>query len=110
MCYKTKYDLTRHAKLFVDDARPRPTKKTKSETTSSIAQSNRSDFKDTLQNKFKLKWEAAQLAYEVAKEKDQTLMQLEELRFVSTSTTGISDEDVEMINFRKDEIRKINIE
>ncbi|GKC87738.1 hypothetical protein Tco_1148387 [Tanacetum coccineum] len=104
MCYKTK-----HAKLFVDDARPRPTKKTKSETTSSIAQSNQSDFMDTLQNEFKLKWEAAQLAYEVAKEKDQTLMQLEELRFVS-STTGISDEDVEMINFRKDEIRKINIE
>ncbi|GJU97979.1 hypothetical protein Tco_1327250 [Tanacetum coccineum] len=72
---------------------------------SSTAGSNQPAFGDTLQNEFRLKREAAQLAYKVVKEKDQTLMSSKELRFFS-STTGISDEDVEMINFRKDENRR----
>nr|GFA61832.1 hypothetical protein [Tanacetum cinerariifolium] len=46
-----------------------------------------------------------QSAYEVAKEKDRALMRLKELRFLGTSTTWMSDEDVEMINIQNDEIR-----
>nr|GEV76239.1 hypothetical protein [Tanacetum cinerariifolium] len=41
---------------------------------SSTAGSSQPAFGDTLQNEFRLKWEADQLAYKVAKEKDQTLM------------------------------------
>ncbi|GKB92000.1 hypothetical protein Tco_0964272, partial [Tanacetum coccineum] len=67
---------------------------------SSTAGSNQPAFGDTLQNEFRLKREAAQLAYKVVKEKDQTLMSSKELRFFGTSTTQMSKKDVGMINFK----------
>ncbi|GJV15003.1 hypothetical protein Tco_1360326 [Tanacetum coccineum] len=68
--------------------------------------SNPLPFGDTLKNEFGLKRESSQSAYEAANEKDRTLMRLEELRFIGTSATGMSDEDAEMINIQKDEFRR----
>ena len=104
-------DLTGHAELFGDDSRPRPhdkprpREKTKSKTTSSIAGSNLPNFKDNLQNEFSIKREAAQSVYKVVKEKDQTIMRLEEINFHVTSTKDMSNEDAYMINMQKEEIR-----
>ncbi|GJV47912.1 hypothetical protein Tco_1438124 [Tanacetum coccineum] len=72
-----------------------------------VEASNRSKFEDTLQNEFQLKREAAQSAYEVAKEKDPTIMKLKEIKFLAVSTKDLPDDDAHFINMQKEEIKKI---
>ncbi|GJV06107.1 hypothetical protein Tco_1343763 [Tanacetum coccineum] len=45
-------------------------------------------------------------AFEVAKEKDRTVMRLEELRFLSLSTKDLSDDDAYYINLQKNAIKE----
>ncbi|GJT84247.1 hypothetical protein Tco_1058589 [Tanacetum coccineum] len=73
-----------HEELFDEDPRPRPSgkarpaKKSKSEATTSTGGSNSSNpFGDMMSTEFRLKREAAKSAYEVAKEKDRTIVCLE---------------------------------
>ncbi|GJV69963.1 multidrug resistance-associated protein 5 [Tanacetum coccineum] len=64
-----------------------PPKKTKSDTTTSIGGSNSSNpFGKHMSTEFHLKREAAEKAYEASKEKDLTLMRLDEMKFLATST------------------------
>lgn len=78
-------DVTGHTELFGDCPRPRlpnksrPTKKTKSETTSGITRSNPQDFEDTFQNEFRLNREAVKEMYAMTKSNDVTIMKLEEM-------------------------------
>ncbi|GJX88667.1 hypothetical protein Tco_0340681 [Tanacetum coccineum] len=48
-----------------------------------------------------LKWEAAERAFEAQAEKDRTLMRLEELRFLATSTKDLDDDDAYWIKKQK---------
>nr|GEW51759.1 hypothetical protein [Tanacetum cinerariifolium] len=92
-----------HEELFGEDARPRlpgpdkstrPSKKRKSDTTTSIGRSNSSNpFSEHMLTEFRLKREAAEKAYDVSKEKDCTLMHLEEMKFLATSTEDLSEDD-----------------
>ena len=72
--------------------------KKKSETSSSTTGSNPLEFGDVMQNEFQLKWEAAQSSYEVTKEKDRTMMKLEEMKFLAINTKDLSDDDAYFIN------------
>ncbi|GJY05739.1 hypothetical protein Tco_0371679 [Tanacetum coccineum] len=49
----------------------------------------------------RLKREAAERAFEAQAEKDRTLMRLEELRFLATSTKDLDDDDVYWIKKQK---------
>nr|GEZ66912.1 endopeptidase, NLPC/P60 domain, LRAT-like domain protein [Tanacetum cinerariifolium] len=86
--------------LFGHDARPRPAgkprpaKKTKSDTTASTGGSSAStQFGELMEQKLRLKRKAAERAFEAQAEKDRTLMRLEELRFLATSTKDLDDDD-----------------
>nr|GEZ56443.1 hypothetical protein [Tanacetum cinerariifolium] len=86
--------------LFGHDARPRPVgnphpaKKTKSDATASTGGSSAStQFGELMEQELHLKREAAERAFEVQAEKDRTLMRLEELRFLATSTKDLEDAD-----------------
>nr|GFB05022.1 hypothetical protein [Tanacetum cinerariifolium] len=46
-----------------------------------------------MSSEFRLRWEAAKKAYEVSKKKDHTLMRLEEMKFLATSTKDLSEDD-----------------
>nr|GEZ33462.1 glutathione S-transferase T3-like [Tanacetum cinerariifolium] len=79
--------------LFGHDARPRPVgkprlaKKTKSDATASTDGSSAStQFGELMEQELRLKREAVERAFEAQAEKDSTLMRLEELRFLATST------------------------
>nr|GFA37389.1 hypothetical protein [Tanacetum cinerariifolium] len=79
-----------HEELFGEDLRQRifgkvrPVRKSKSETMTSIGGSNSSNpFEDMMLTEFCLKREAAKSAYEVAKEKDRTVMRLEKFSLLS---------------------------
>nr|GEY70288.1 hypothetical protein [Tanacetum cinerariifolium] len=87
--------------LFSHDARPRstgkpqPVKKTKSDATASTGESSASTrFGELMEQELRLKREAAESAFEAQAEKDRTLMRLEELRFLATSTKDLDDDDV----------------
>nr|GEZ15264.1 hypothetical protein [Tanacetum cinerariifolium] len=86
--------------LFGHDARPRPAgkprpaKKTKSDATASTDGSSAStQFGELMEQELCLKREAAERAFEAQAEKDRTLMRLEELRFLATSTKDLDDDD-----------------
>ncbi|GKA64419.1 hypothetical protein Tco_0764025 [Tanacetum coccineum] len=86
--------------LFGPDARPRPPgkerpgKKTKSDTSVSTGGSSSSaQFGEFMSHELRLKREAAEKAFKVAKEKDRTITRLEELRFLALSTKDLSDDD-----------------
>ncbi|GJY38969.1 hypothetical protein Tco_0425333 [Tanacetum coccineum] len=94
------------------DARPRPPnkqrpgKKTKSDTSVSTGgSSSSSQFGDIMTNELRLKREAAEAAFEVAKEKDHTVMRLEEIKFLAISTKDLSDDDAYFIEEQKRAIR-----
>nr|GFA47157.1 hypothetical protein [Tanacetum cinerariifolium] len=94
--------------LFGHDARPRPAgkprpaKKTKSDTTASTDGSSAStQFGELMEQEFRLKREAAERAFETQAEKDRTLMWLEELRFLATSTKDLDDDDAYWIKKQK---------
>ncbi|GJY71538.1 hypothetical protein Tco_0475241 [Tanacetum coccineum] len=93
--------------LFGHDARPRPAgkprpaKKTKSDATASTGGSSAStQFEELMEQELRLKREAAERAFEAKAEKDCTLMWLEELRFLATSTKDL-DEGAYWINKQK---------
>ncbi|GJY31223.1 hypothetical protein Tco_0414718 [Tanacetum coccineum] len=97
--------------LFGEDARPRPpgpdkskrpSKKTKSDTTTSTGGSNSSNpFGEHMLSEFSLKREAAEKACEASKENDRTLMRLEEMKFLATPTKDLSEDDAYWINYKK---------
>ncbi|GJX31815.1 hypothetical protein Tco_0241670 [Tanacetum coccineum] len=62
-------------------------------------------FGDTMSTKFHLKREAAESAYEVAKEKDHTVMRLEDVKFLAISTKALSEDDAYWINVQKQQIK-----
>ncbi|GJV71268.1 hypothetical protein Tco_1491263 [Tanacetum coccineum] len=57
-------------------------------------------------HELRLKREAAEKAFEVAKEKDRTVMRLEELRFLALGTKDLSDDDAYYINLQKNAIKE----
>ncbi|GKA62583.1 hypothetical protein Tco_0762102 [Tanacetum coccineum] len=93
--------------LFGHDARPRsagkprPAKKTKSDATASTGESSASQFGELMEQELRLKREAAERAFEAQAEKDRTLMRLEELRFLVTSTKDLDDDDAYWIKKQK---------
>nr|GEV21736.1 endopeptidase, NLPC/P60 domain, LRAT-like domain protein [Tanacetum cinerariifolium] len=98
--------------LFGDDARPRPSgkqrprKNTKSDTSVSTGGSNSSSqFGEIMTKELRLKREAAEAAFEVAKEKDRTVMRLEEMKFLAISTKDLSEDDTYFIEEQKKSIR-----
>ncbi|GJY53947.1 hypothetical protein Tco_0445611 [Tanacetum coccineum] len=98
--------------LFGPDARPRPPgkqrpgKKTKSETSASTGGSSSSiQFGEIMTQELRLKREAAEAVFEVAKEKDRTVMRLEEMKFLAISTKDLSEDDAYFIEEQKKAIR-----
>ncbi|GKA71141.1 hypothetical protein Tco_0777280 [Tanacetum coccineum] len=98
--------------LFGPDARPRPPgkqlpeKKMKSDTSVSTGgSSSSSQFGDIMPKELRLKREAAEAAFEVAKEKDRTMMRLEEIKFLAISTKDFSGDDAYFIEEQKKTIR-----
>nr|GFB04763.1 hypothetical protein [Tanacetum cinerariifolium] len=94
--------------LFGHDARsrpvgkPRPAKKTKSDATASTGGSSAStQFRELMEQELRLKREASERAFEAQAEKDRTLMRLEELRFLATSTKDLDDDDAYWIKKQK---------
>ncbi|GJR57287.1 hypothetical protein Tco_1546574 [Tanacetum coccineum] len=90
--------------LFGPDARPRPPgkqrpgKKTKSDTSVSTGgSSSSSQFKDIMTKELRLKREAAEAAFKLAKEKDCTVMHLEEMKFLAISTKDLPEDDAYFI-------------
>nr|GEW35352.1 hypothetical protein [Tanacetum cinerariifolium] len=74
--------------------KPQPAKKTKSGATASTGGSSAStQFGALMEQELRLKREAAERAFEAQAEKDRTLMLLEELRFLATSTKDLDDDD-----------------
>ncbi|GJV09386.1 hypothetical protein Tco_1347042 [Tanacetum coccineum] len=94
--------------LIGHDARPRPAgklrpaKKSKSDATASTGGSSAStQFGELMEQELRLKREAAERAFEAQAEKDRTLMRLEELRFLATSTKDLDDDDAYWIKKQK---------
>ncbi|GJT39194.1 hypothetical protein Tco_0939059 [Tanacetum coccineum] len=94
--------------LFGHDARPRPAgkprpaKKSKSDATASTGGSSAStQFGELMEQELRLKREAAERAFEAQAKKDRTLMRLEELRFLATSTKDLNDDDAYWIKKQK---------
>nr|GEY72925.1 hypothetical protein [Tanacetum cinerariifolium] len=98
--------------LFCHDARPRPAgkprpaKKTKSDATASTGGSSAStQFGEVMEHELRMKKEAAERAFKAQAKKDLTLMLLEELRFLATSTKDLDDVDAYWIKKQKRLIR-----
>nr|GEW10508.1 hypothetical protein [Tanacetum cinerariifolium] len=94
--------------VFGHDARPRPAgkprpaKKTKSDATASTSGSSTStQFGELMEQELRLKREAAKRAFEAQAEKDRTLMRLEELKFLTTCTKDLDDDDAYWIKNQK---------
>nr|GEX59918.1 hypothetical protein [Tanacetum cinerariifolium] len=58
-------------------------------------------FGELMGQELRLKREAAERAFEFQAEKDRTLMRLEELRFLATSTKDLDDDDAYWIKKQK---------
>ncbi|GJU55335.1 hypothetical protein Tco_1229049 [Tanacetum coccineum] len=98
--------------VFGHDARPRPAgkprpaKKTKSDAKASTGGSSAStQFEELMEQELRLKREAAERDFEAQAEKDRTLMRLEELRFLATSTKDLDDDDAYWIKKQKQLIK-----
>nr|GEV37978.1 hypothetical protein [Tanacetum cinerariifolium] len=82
--------------------KPRPAKKTKFDATASTGGiSTSTQFEELMEQELRLKREAAERAFEAQAEKDRTLMRLEELRFLATSTKDLDDDDTYGIKKQK---------
>nr|GEZ74937.1 glutathione S-transferase T3-like [Tanacetum cinerariifolium] len=97
--YRDEHKGATQEDLFGHDARPRPAgkprpaKKTESDATASIGGSSAStQFEELMKHELRLKREAAERAFEAQAEIDRTLMRLEELRFLATSTKDLDDD------------------
>ncbi|GKB99912.1 hypothetical protein Tco_0986049 [Tanacetum coccineum] len=97
--------------LFGPDARPRPPDKQRPEKNliryigEHRRGSSSAQFGEFMTHEFRLKREAAEKAFEVAKEKDRTITRLEELRCLALSTKDLSDDDAYYINLQKQAIK-----
>nr|GEX90873.1 glutathione S-transferase T3-like [Tanacetum cinerariifolium] len=97
--------------LFGPDARPRPPgkerpeKKTKSDTSVSTGGSPSSQFEDIMTKELRLKQEAAEAAFEILKEKERTVMRLEEMKFLAISTKYLPEDGSYFIEEQKEAIR-----
>nr|GEX08810.1 retrovirus-related Pol polyprotein from transposon TNT 1-94 [Tanacetum cinerariifolium] len=94
--------------LFGPNARPRPPgkqcprKKTKSDTSVSTGRSSsKEQFFDFITNELRLKREAIEAAFGVAKEKDRTVMRLEEMKVLAISTKDLLEDDAYFIEEQK---------
>nr|GEU35570.1 hypothetical protein [Tanacetum cinerariifolium] len=88
------------------DAPEQPAKKTKFDATASTGGSSAStQFGELMKQKLRLKREAAERAFDAQAEKDRTLMRLEELRFLATSTKDLDDDDAYWIKKQKQLIK-----
>ncbi|GKC23796.1 hypothetical protein Tco_1025946 [Tanacetum coccineum] len=77
-------------------------KKSKSDATASTGESSVSaQFGELMEQELRLKREAAERAFEAQAEKDRTLMRLEELRFLATSTKDLDEDDAYWIKKQK---------
>nr|GEW07808.1 hypothetical protein [Tanacetum cinerariifolium] len=86
----------------VQPDKPRPAKKTKSDATTSTGESSAStQFEVLMEQELRLKQEAAEKAFEAQTEKDRTLMRLDELSFLATSTKDLDDDDAYWIKKQK---------
>ncbi|GKB50176.1 hypothetical protein Tco_0900929 [Tanacetum coccineum] len=102
----TQEDLFGHDTRPRPVGKPRPAKKTKSDTTASTGRSSAStQFGELMEHELRLKREAAERAFEAQAEKDRTLMRLEELRFLATSTKDLDDDDAYWIKKQKQLIK-----
>ncbi|GJX57502.1 hypothetical protein Tco_0287399 [Tanacetum coccineum] len=97
--------------LFCPNARPRPPgkqcprKKTKSDTSvSTRGSSSSTQFGDIMTKELRLKQESAEVAFEVAKEKDRTVMCLEEMKFLAISSKDLPEDDAYFIEEQKEAI------
>ncbi|GJY15179.1 hypothetical protein Tco_0385601 [Tanacetum coccineum] len=71
-------------------------------TTTSTGESSASaQFGELMEQELRLKREAAERAFEAQAEKDRTLMRLEELRFLATSTKDLDEDDAYWIKKQK---------
>ncbi|GJW49920.1 hypothetical protein Tco_0091271, partial [Tanacetum coccineum] len=83
-----------------------PGKKTKSDTSVSTGRSSSSsEFGNIMTKELRLKREAAEASFKLAKEKDRTVMRLEEMKFLAISTKDLSDDDAYFIEEQKRSIR-----
>nr|GEV61034.1 integrase, catalytic region, zinc finger, CCHC-type, peptidase aspartic, catalytic [Tanacetum cinerariifolium] len=90
----TQEDLFGHDARLRPTGKPRPAKKAKFDATASTGGSSAStQFGELMEQELRLKREAAERAFEAQAEKDRTLMRLEELRFLATSTKDLDDDD-----------------
>ncbi|GJU93003.1 hypothetical protein Tco_1317759 [Tanacetum coccineum] len=102
----TQEDLFGHDARSRPAGKPRPAKKTKSDSTASTGGSSAStQFEKLMEQELRLKREAAERAFEAQAEKDRTLMRLEESRFLATSTKDLDDDDVYSIKKQKQLIK-----
>nr|GEZ41485.1 hypothetical protein [Tanacetum cinerariifolium] len=102
----TQEDLFGHNARPRPAGKPRPAKKTKFDATTSTGGSNAStQFGEVMEQELRMKREAAERAFEAQAEKDRTLMRLEELRFLATSTKDLDDDDAYWIKKQKRLIR-----
>ncbi|GKC00135.1 hypothetical protein Tco_0986271 [Tanacetum coccineum] len=62
-------------------------------------------FGELMEQELRLKWEAAERAFKAQAKKDRTLMRLEELRFLATSTKDLDDNDAYWIKKQKQLIK-----
>ncbi|GJV05210.1 hypothetical protein Tco_1338779 [Tanacetum coccineum] len=69
--------------------------------TSTGGSSASTQFGELMEQELRLKREAAERAFEAQAEKDRTLMRLEELRFLATSTKDLDDDDAYWIKKQK---------
>ncbi|GJW37375.1 hypothetical protein Tco_0060295 [Tanacetum coccineum] len=94
-------------KTLDPSVKPRKVKNTKLEIMSGATWSNSQDFRKGAQNEFRLKHEAVQEMYTMTKANDVTIMKLEEMKFlITTSIVGLTGEDAMIINMQNQEIRQ----
>nr|GEW12100.1 retrovirus-related Pol polyprotein from transposon TNT 1-94 [Tanacetum cinerariifolium] len=67
--------------------------------------SQSSQFSEFVSHELRLKREAAEKAFEVSKDKDETIKSFEELRFLALSTKDLSDDDAYWIERKKAQIK-----
>ncbi|GKC15371.1 hypothetical protein Tco_1012153 [Tanacetum coccineum] len=63
--------------------------------------SSSSQFGDIMTKEQHLKREAAEVAFEVAKEEDRTVMRLEEMKFLAICTNDLPEDDTYFIEEQK---------
>nr|GEU86930.1 hypothetical protein [Tanacetum cinerariifolium] len=98
----TQEDLFGHDARPCPAGKPRPAKKTKSDVTASTGGSSAStQFGKLMEQELRLKREAAERAFESQAKKDHTLMWLEELMFLATSTKDLDYYDAYWIKKQK---------